>query len=368
MPQRTMIDWDLAVSTASRLAGPGPTITRPEADAVVAELRAGAEKSTSLVREFTGLDAETRTAPVLVVDRTGWIQANADSFSTVLGPLVERLRAKRGAPSGVTEAVGSKVTGLEVGGLLGFMSSKVLGQFDPFWSGPGRPALASGTGADGSSPAAAGRLLLVAPNIVHVENELGVDPTDFRLWVCLHEETHRVQFTAVPWMRDHIHAQIEGLVGSVDLDPAKMAELLGEGIKRVGEVLRGDDDVSLIDLFATPEQRAVMDRVTGVMSLLEGHADVVMDGVGPSVIPSVDSIRTKFDKRRRGGSYVDRVLRRLLGLDAKMAQYRDGAAFTRRVVDRVGMDGFNAVWAEPANLPDKAEIGDPDGWVRRVHG
>src|SRR5262245_44665119 len=123
MPQRTMIDWDLAVSTATRLAGPGPVITRPEADAVVAELRAGAEKSTPLVRDFSGLDAEERSAPVLVVDRTGWIQANADAFSGVLGPLVEKLRAKRGTPSNVAETVGSKVTGLEVGGLLGFMSS-----------------------------------------------------------------------------------------------------------------------------------------------------------------------------------------------------------------------------------------------------
>lgn len=353
-----MVDWDLAVSAAARLAGPGPMITRPEADAVVAELRADAERSTGLVREFTGLEATERTAPVLVVDRTGWIQANADGFADVLGPLVEKLQAKRGAPNPVTEAVGSKVTALEVGGLLGFMSSKVLGQFDPFFSGPGH---------DGVAPAA-GRLLLVAPNIVHVENELGLDSRDFRLWVCLHEETHRVQFTAVPWMREHIHGEIDRLVSAVDLDPAKVAAVLGDAVKRIGDVVRGDEEVSLLDLFSTPEQRVVMDRLTGVMSLLEGHADVVMDGVGPHVIPSVDEIRRKFNQRRKGTSYLDRVLRRLLGLDAKMAQYRDGAAFVRAAVDAVGMDGFNAVWAGPENLPSKAEIGDPAAWVRRVHG
>ncbi|HET9758407.1 MAG TPA: zinc-dependent metalloprotease [Nocardioidaceae bacterium] len=358
MPGRTMVDWDLAVSAAARLAGPGPMITRPEADAVVAELRADAERSTGLVREFTGLEATERTAPVLVVDRTGWIQANADGFADVLGPLVEKLQAKRGAPNPVTEAVGSKVTALEVGGLLGFMSSKVLGQFDPFFSGPGH---------DGVAPAA-GRLLLVAPNIVHVENELGLDSRDFRLWVCLHEETHRVQFTAVPWMREHIHGEIDRLVSAVDLDPGKVAAVLGDAVKRIGDVVRGDEEVSLLDLFSTPEQRVVMDRLTGVMSLLEGHADVVMDGVGPQVIPSVDEIRRKFNQRRKGTSYLDRVLRRLLGLDAKMAQYRDGAAFVRAAVDAVGMDGFNAVWAGPENLPSKAEIGDPAAWVRRVHG
>jgi coenzyme F420 biosynthesis associated uncharacterized protein len=208
----------------------------------------------------------------------------------------------------------------------------------------------------------------VAPNIVHVENELRVDPTDFRLWVCLHEETHRVQFTAVPWMRDHIRGEIEHLLGSVDLDPGRVAALLGDGVRRLGEVVRGDEDTSLVDLFSTPEQRVVLDRITGVMSLLEGHADVVMDGVGPTVIPSVDRIRARFDRRRRGAGPLDRILRRLLGLDAKMAQYRDGAAFVRGALDRVGMEGLNAVWAAPAHLPSKAEIGDPDAWVRRVHG
>jgi coenzyme F420 biosynthesis associated uncharacterized protein len=154
----------------------------------------------------------------------------------------------------------------------------------------------------------------------------------------------------------------------VDLDPAKVAGMLGEALKRVGDVVRGDDDVSLMDLFSTSEQRVVMDRLTGVMSLLEGHADVVMDGVGPRVIPSVDEIRRKFNQRRKGAGYLDRLLRRLLGLDAKMAQYRDGAAFVRAAVDAVGMDGFNAVWAGPENLPTKAEIADPAAWVRRVHG
>jgi coenzyme F420 biosynthesis associated uncharacterized protein len=350
----TMIDWDLAVSAATRMAGPGPMITRAEADEAVAELKAGAHRSTPLVREFTGLVAEERSAPVLVVDRRGWIQANADGFAQVISPLVDRLQEKRGAPSPLAEAVGSRITGLEVGTLLGFMSSKVLGQFDPFYAPPGSRD--------------AGRLLLVAPNIVHTENEMGVDRADFRLWVCLHEETHRVQFTAVPWMRDHIHGQIEELVGGIDVDPAKVAQLLGEGVKRLGDVLRGADDVSLLELFSSARQREILDRVTAVMSLLEGHADVVMDGVGPEVIPSVEQIRRKFNERRKGQGYFDRVIRKLLGLDAKMAQYRNGAAFVRGAVDQVGMEGFNAVWAEPANLPSRPEIGDPAAWVRRVHG
>jgi len=353
-PAPAMVDWDLAVSFGSRVAGEGPTVSREEAVAAVAELRAGADRSTGLVREFTGLVAEERSAPVVVVDRPGWIQANADSFATILGPVIEQLAAKKGPPTGLALTVGSKVTGAEVGGLLGFLAGKVLGQFDPFHSPAGEDV--------------AGRLLLVAPNIVHVESELDVDPTDFRLWVCLHEETHRVQFTAVPWMRDHIHGQIAALVDSVEVDPAKLAGMVTDGMKRIGDLVRGEDDVSLLDLVQTPEQKEVLDRITAVMSLLEGHADVVMDGVGPEVIPTVRDIRAKVNRRRKGAGTLDKIVRRLLGFDAKMAQYRNGALFVRGAIDQVGMDGFNKVWVSPENLPTRDEIADPAAWVRRVHG
>ena len=128
--------------------------------------------------------------------------------------------------------------------------------------------------------------------------------------------------------------------------------MMDDVVRRVSEAVRGGGG-SLLDVMGTPEQKEILDRITGVMSLLEGHADVVMDGVGPSVIPSVDRIRARFDERRKGVGTLDRILRRLLGLDAKMAQYRDGAAFVRHVVDKVGMDDFNAVWAEPAHLPEQ---------------
>lgn len=347
-PPPSMVDWDLAVRIGARIAGDGPTVTRAEADAAVEELRSGADRSTALVREFTGLAAGERTAPVLVIDRTGWVQANADAFAVLLGPIIDKLNAKK-PPSGLSTAIGSKVTGAEVGGLLGFLGGKILGQFDPFYD-------------------PAGRLLLVAPNIVHVERELGADPTDFRLWVCLHEETHRVQFTAVPWMRDHLFAEISKLA-----DTMEPSSLVDNGFGRIVEAIKGAKDGagsggggSLLDAISTPEQKELIDRMTGVMSLLEGHADVVMDGVGPSVIPTVSRIRGMFNERRKGVGVLDRVLRRLLGLDAKMAQYRDGAVFVRHVVGEAGMEQFNAVWERAENLPSKAEIVDPKAWMTRV--
>ncbi|TQK73195.1 MULTISPECIES: zinc-dependent metalloprotease [unclassified Nocardioides] len=342
VPLPPMIDWGLAVALGSRLAGDGPVVSRAEADEAVAELRAGAHRSTGLVREFTGLDAPQGTAPILVVDRPGWVQANAEGFEVATRPMIEKIAASK-PPSGIGLKVGAKVTGAEVGGLLGFLAGKVLGQFDPFHEPHGR-------------------LLLVAPNIVHVERELDVDPQDFRLWVCLHEETHRVQFTAVPWMREHLFSEIRAISDTVE--PASFLE---GGLERITEAIKaGRNGGSIVEMFSTPEQLEVIDRVTGMMSLLEGHADVVMDDVGPTVIPSVAQIRKKFTKRRQGVGALDRVLRRLLGLEAKMAQYRDGAHFVRSVVDRVGMEEFNAVWAGPENLPSKAELSDPDGWVKRV--
>ena len=339
-----MVDWDLAVTIATRIAGDGPVVGRAEAADTVAELRADAERSTGLVREFTGLDAPPETAPVLVVDRGGWARANAEAFRVVTGPLTSKLNEKRPSGSAFSQAIGSRITGAEVGGLLGFLAGKVLGQFDPFFDPHGR-------------------LLLVAPNIVHIEREIDADPHDFRLWVCLHEETHRVQFTAVPWMREHLFSEVRAITESVGDTGAE------EMLRRVVDVAKGGlRGGSIVDLLSSPEQKAVLDRVTGMMSLLEGHADVVMDGVGPSVIPSVDQIRSRFTERRKGTSSIDRLLRRLLGIDAKVAQYRDGARFVRAVVDKVGMAEFNAVWERPEHLPSKDELADPEAWVSRVLG
>jgi coenzyme F420 biosynthesis associated uncharacterized protein len=353
-----MVDWQLATGVARKLLRPGPAVSRTEADQVVSQLRQFAVDSEHHVREFTGLQATSAAAPVVIVDRPGWVQANADGFQTVLQPLADKLREKHARSGGLPSAVGSRVTAIEAGALLAFLSSRVLGQFDPFY--PSVP--------DPQQPDLTGRLLLVAPNVVHVENELGVVPRDFRLWVCLHEETHRVQFTAVPWLRDHLRSEIALFLDKAELDASAYAAMFREAVQRLARSVKGEAELSLVDLMQSPEQRAVLDRLTAVMSLLEGHADFVMDGVGPSVIPTVDAIRAKFSSRRAGGNPVDQLLKRLLGLDAKLRQYQDGAAFVRRAVERVGMAGFNRVWTGPNTLPTKTEIADPDAWIKRLHG
>ncbi|MBM7168398.1 zinc-dependent metalloprotease [Streptomyces sp. G44] len=368
-----MVDWNLAVATATRLVRPGPEVSKDEARAVVAELRRHAKSSEEHVRSFTGMGTEgAHDTPVLVVDRAGWIKANVAGFREILKPLLEKMRDKRGGGPGgaVLGAVGGKVTGVELGMLLSFLASRVLGQYETF--APATRALPAGSNGGG-------RLLLVAPNIVHVERELDVDPHDFRLWVCLHEETHRTQFTAVPWLRDHLEGEIQSFLGETEVDPMTVLERVreaaqtfaggrsdGEGDEEGGAA--ADGGRSIVELVQTPAQREILARLTAVMSLLEGHADFVMDGVGPDVVPSVEEIREKFRERRaRGASRLDQALRKLLGLDAKLRQYRDGERFVRAVVQEVGMDGFNRVWTSPNTLPTKAEIAKPADWVARVH-
>ncbi|MET7934733.1 zinc-dependent metalloprotease [Streptomyces sp. NPDC005322] len=365
-----MVDWNLAVATATRLVRPGPDVSRDEARAVVAELRRHAKSSEEHVRSFTrmavsgGPESDT---PVLVVDRAGWIKANVAGFREILKPLLGKMQDRRGGLAGgaVLGAVGGKVTGVELGMLLSFLASRVLGQYETF--APATRELPAG------SPGG-GRLLLVAPNIVHVERELDVAPHDFRLWVSLHEETHRTQFTAVPWLRDHIESEIQEFLGETDVDPATLLERVREAFQSLsGNRPEGEEGEergapSIIELVQTPAQREILARLTAVMSLLEGHADYVMDGVGPEVVPSVAEIREKFQKRRASGAgRLDQALRKLLGLDAKLRQYRDGERFVRAVVSQVGMDGFNRVWTSPNTLPTKSEISKPAEWVARVH-
>jgi len=361
MSASTMVDWNLAVATGTRLVRPGPQVSPDVARQAVADLKTYAAQAHGHVADFTGLDAPTDRSSVVVIDRPGWIQANAAGFRTVLEPLVEKLQERRSSTSLVGDAVGAKVTGVQTGTLLAFLASKVLGQYELF-PPYGAPA--------GDRP---GRLLLVAPNIVSAEQEMGVLPRDFRLWVCLHEETHRVQFGAFPWLREHMMSEIRAFVDATDVDPAALAERMRSAAAAAYSALREGFDPdstesggSLVEAVQTPAQREILDRITALMSLLEGHADFVMDGVGPSVIPTVGEIRAKFQARRKEAKRVEQVLRRLLGIDAKLRQYRDGERFVRGAVERAGMHGFNQVWEAPANLPTKAEISDPAAWVTRV--
>jgi len=209
-------------------------------------------------------------------------------------------------------------------------------------------------------------LLLVAPNIVEVERKLEAVPRDFRLWVCLHEVTHRTQFTAVPWLRAHFLGEVAAFVDAGGASD-QFAERARRALGAIADAVRNPDSrASILDLVQTPAQRAVLNRITALMTLLEGHAEFVMDGVGPEVVPSVDEIRAKFNRRREGGNALEKLVRRLLGVDAKLRQYAEGRQFVHDVVSRVGMAGFNKVWESPLTLPMLSELSDASAWIART--
>ena len=340
------VDWQLASRTAARLMSSGPTASRAEAVELVTRLRTDAAVAEGHVRTVTGLGQGLPLLPADVVDRPAWAAA------AVHGMQVLTAGARLPAVSAVARSVTSRTAGLQLGGVVAYLGGRVLGQYDPF-GGP-----------DGQ-----GRLLLVAPNVHAAQQALDVRSADFGLWVCLHEATHRLQFTAVPWLRSYFADEVGRFlsiaqVGGPDGERPALLEKLPDILRTIRS--SGGGSLAIIELLQGPEQRAVLDRLLALTTLLEGHADHVMDAVGPEVVRDVATIRARFTVRRRGGGLIDRILRALLGVEAKVRQYAVGSAFTSHVVLAAGMDGFNQVWERPENLPSRAELAEPGAWIRCV--
>jgi len=352
------VDWQFAGRVGARLARPAPPASDYTRRQVIDDLRQASRAAEDPVREVTGLPATAFASDTRIVDRRQWIAAASDSMRVMIGGAEVGGVNSRSAVSNravSNRAVSSRIAGAQTGAVLAFVSSGILGQYDPF--------------ADGES----GCLLLVYPNVIAVERQLQVPPRDFRLWVCLHEVTHRVQFTANPWLSQHMSRAIGTLTaegGAAGADLGAVAGRLAEFVR-----YRRDPDtepnntgvLGLLRAVQSEPQREALDRLLVLGTLLEGHADHVMDAVGPKVVPSVHLIRRRFNERRqRSQPPLQRLLRALLGVDAKLSQYTRGKAFVDHVVARVGMDRFNTVWTGPATLPLPDEIQNPQRWIDRV--
>ncbi|WP_255450427.1 zinc-dependent metalloprotease [Skermania sp. ID1734] len=338
------VDWEVAAKTAVRLSPRGPAASRYTAQQAVSELSEASVRAEGPVRDVTGLADGLPVPAAQVVDRKTWARAAAQSMAQLTGSAEETERS----------LLAGKPAGLQAGAMLAYLSSAILGQYDPF------------TGDNGT-------LLLVAPNIVMVERALRVPPSDFRLWVCLHEVTHRVQFSSAPWISDFMRDAVD-VLGAVGEE--SMNEMLSRLVDALKQRRRSDSQpmeqrgvIGLLRATQAPPQREALDRLLVLGTLLEGHADHVMDAVGPAVVPSVAQIRAAFDdRRRRSVNPLQRLVRALLGMDAKMAQYVRGKRFVDAVVGEVGMERFNAIWTGPETLPLLAEIEEPNRWIARVLG
>ncbi len=339
------VDWRFAATVGEWLARPGPPSTDYTRNQVVDNLAAAAKQAEPLVRDVTGLHTSDVVADARIVDRPGWIRAAAESMRVMTGGTDK----PRGAITG-------RVTGAQTGAVLAFVASGILGQYDPFTDG--------------------GCLLLVYPNVIAVERQLRVEPSDFRLWVCLHEVTHRVQFTANPWLSGYMSEALGVLTQESGEDVAQVMGRLADFVRGRGESSQAGPPgtaaystgiLGLLRAVQSEPQREALDQLLVLGTLVEGHADHVMDAVGPVAVPSVATIRRRFDERRlRKQPPLQRLLRALLGIDAKLSQYTRGKAFVDHVVNRVGMERFNTVWTGPETLPLPAEIEDPQRWIDRV--
>jgi coenzyme F420 biosynthesis associated uncharacterized protein len=338
------VDWDFAAAVGAKLARPGPAATDYTHRQVIEQLAQAARSSELPVREVTGLTEGGEIQEARIIDRTEWIRAATRSMRVMTGGS----QTPKGFISG-------RITGAQTGAVLAFISSGILGQYDPF--GPG-----------------GGELLLVYPNVIAVERQLRVQPADFRLWVCLHEVTHRVQFRANPWLADHMSQSLAVLTEEAGEDVTEVVGRLAEFVRSRREGVNGAAPepnstgmIGLLRAVQSEPQRKALDQLLVLGTLLEGHADHVMDAVGPAVVPSVTTIRRRFDERRRHKQPpLQRIVRALLGFDAKLSQYTRGKAFVDHVVSRVGMARFNTVWSGPETLPLPTEIDEPQRWIDRV--
>jgi coenzyme F420 biosynthesis associated uncharacterized protein len=347
-----LVGWDVAEKVALRFAGREPFSSSYHADSLAtdfAELTAEAE---ALVADATGLVSASGPARSRVTDRPGWVRANLASFQRMLAPLTDRL-GQRMPRNPVAGRATQAVTGAEVGALLGWMSTRVLGQYDLLI-------------VDDETASEQDLVYYVGPNVLALEKRFAFPPREFRLWLALHEVTHRAQFTGIPWLRGHFLSLVEASLGSIEPDPKRFVAALRRAADEVRARRNPLDEGGLVALVATPEQQRLLGQIGGMMSLLEGHGDVTMDRAGADRIPSADRFSRVLRQRRAQTSGAAKLVQKLIGLDAKMKQYEQGERFIEAVEAEGGQQYLERAWEGPEWLPSLEEIRNPPAWMRRV--
>jgi coenzyme F420 biosynthesis associated uncharacterized protein len=342
-----MVDWSLARRVAG-FAGATEGSTEVGVDVIAAAARLEPE-----VAGYTGLDPQGNAPAAEVVDRAGWADANLTTFSHLLQPIADRMseRLGRAGPiAGPLRLAAGATIAAEVGLVTGYMSQRVIGQFELSLIQPEAPT----------------RLLFVAPNVRKAVAELGVDRDAFTDWIVLHELTHVMQFTGVPWLRSHLGGLLRAYLDTVEVQINTGAAGGLPSMPNIQELVERFRQGGLMALIQTREQRDLMDSLQPVMAVLEGYSEHVMDALGATLVSDHEKLREAMDRRRQSRSAPERLLQKLLGLDMKMRQYEHGKRFCDAVVEQAGIDGLNVVWRSPDDMPSVAELDDPAAWVRRT--
>jgi len=344
------IGWSTAERVAVRVAGREPF----QDSYLYASLQSDFEELTAeaeyLVTQATGLSSSAGPARARVVDRAGWVTANIASFQRLLRPVVARLGPRLVGP---IAPVGRAITGAQVGALLGFMSTRVLGQYDLLVL-------------EDEHPEDQDLVYYVGPNILALEKRYSFPPRQFRLWLALHEVTHRAQFTGVPWLRGHYLGLVEQVLDVADMDAKRLVAALRRMLDDLGHGRNPLAEGGLPALLASADQREVFSRLNGLMSLLEGHGDTTMDRAGAASIPSADRFARVLRQRRQQTNPVLKLVLQAVGFEAKLAQYAAGERFIEAVEAEGGSTLLDRVWERPEHLPTLDEVGEPGRWVTRM--
>jgi coenzyme F420 biosynthesis associated uncharacterized protein len=343
-----MVDWTLARQVARFAAGGGsaPSLDEPGFDARVAATR-------RVLSDYTGLVATEPIPAPEAVSRADWAEVNVGTMADMLDPVTQRLGNRftgSGAFAGPLRIATGATVAAEIGLVVGYMSQRVLGQYELSLLETDRPA----------------RLLFVEPNLARAIRDLDVDADSFLSWIVLHELTHVLQFSGVPWLREHMGSLMRSYLATVEVRIERGAAGGLPSLPNPARLLESFREGGLVALVQTREQRAIMDRVQAAMSVIEGYSEHVMDAVGSDVLPAYEGLRDAMERRRRSRSAPERVLQRLLGFEMKMRQYEQGKQFCDAVVAGHGIGALNRVWESPESLPSAAELRRPDAWVARI--
>ena len=352
-----LVDWPAAERFAiQRLAAVPGALSPAELQAAEPAYAAAMARIAPRLAEALGTELPGVVERSGVVDRAGWVHANVATFAGLIGKLeaevLDQVMPRGGGLTKATMALANRwVTTRQLGFLLGFMGSKVLGQYDL--------ALLS-------AESAPGRLLFVEENIRQTAKTLDVPLDPFRTWIALHETTHAFEFEAHPWLRPYLAERLEKQLSLFGKDASGMGR---QALKGLGRALRGESggNETWMEALMGAEQKTLFRETQAVMSLLEGFSDYVMDEVGQDLVPGVEQISAKFHERRNARrSPFERAVMRLTGMDVKLDQYRKGEAFVRAVAERAGPAGLQRLWAGPESMPRHGEIDDPAAWLRRM--
>ena len=342
-----MIDWSLARQVA-RLAAGADEASGPDLD-----LDAPCREMEGHVAAYTGLTPDGPVPAPEVVTRSEWASTNLDTLSLLLEPVTARLDGRLGSAgpfAGPLRVAAAATLAAECGLVMGYVSQRVLGQYDVSLLGGDAPP----------------RLLFVAPNLRKAVHEMEVEAEPFQRWICAHELTHVFQFQGVPWLRGHLSEMIRSYLATVDVRVDRGAAGGLPWLQRPAELVNSFRQGGLAALVQSEEQRGLMERMQAAMAVIEGYGEHVMDAIAAEAIPGHERLREAMDRRRRSRSAPERLVERLLGLDIKRRQYVVGKRFCDAVVSEAGVEALNAVWRAPEMLPSSHELEHPRAWLDRT--